>query len=134
MTAPVSEKHPGFGRTALIALAVDLACILLFVALGKENHGVQRGAGWFFNVWWPLAVGWLIGMLVTKVYTRPDRWPLRLVGTVAIAVLIGGPLRTLTDRPLYSVFTLVAFGFLSLVTVAWRFLRIAFRQARATPA
>ncbi len=134
MTAPVSEKQLVFGRAAFIALGVDLACILLFVAMGKENHGVQLGVGWFFNVWWPLALAWLIGMWVTKLYTRPDRWLLRLVGTVTIAVVIGGPLRTLTNRPLYSVFTLVAFGFLSLATIAWRFLRIAFRQARATPA
>jgi hypothetical protein len=112
----------------------DLLCIVVFVALGKENHGVHRGVGWFFNVWWPLAVGLIIGALVTRLYVANDRWPIRLVATVAIAVIIGGPLRTLTDRVMYSVFTLVAFGMLNLLTFAWRLLRIATRQARGTAA
>ena len=84
-------------------------------------------------MWWPLAAGWLVAMFITRVYTRPDRWLVRLVATVGIAVIIGGPLRTLMDRPIYSIFTVVAFGFLTLMTLAWRLLRIAFRQVRATP-
>ena len=125
---------PRFSRRALVPFALDLVCIVIFVALGKENHGVHRGVGWFVNVWWPLAVGLIVGALITRVYVRDDRWPLRLVEAVAIMVIVGGPLRALTGRPIYSVFTLVAFGMLNLLTFAWRLLRIAFRQTRGTPA
>ena len=114
-------------------LALDLVCIVIFVALGKENHGVHRGVGWFLNVWWPLATGLVVGGLVTRLYVARDRWPVRLVGTVAIAVIIGGPLRTLTGRTVYSVFTLVAFAMLILLTFAWRLLRVAYHQVRAHP-
>jgi Protein of unknown function (DUF3054). len=112
---------------------MDLLCIVVFVALGKENHGVHRGVGWFFNVWWPLATGLISGGLITRLYVARDRWPLRLVGTIAIAVIIGGPLRTLTGRGMYSVFTLVAFAMLTLLTFAWRLLRVAYNQVRANP-
>ena len=132
-SASVQTAPPRLSQVAVPFLVLDLLCIVLFVALGKENHGVQRGAGWFFNVWWPLAVGFVVGALVTKLYVARGRWPIRLVATVAIAVAIGGPLRALTNRPVYSVFSLVAFGFLTLATFAWRLLRIAYRQMRATP-
>ena len=120
--------------SAIGPFVADLLCIVVFVALGKENHGVHRGVGWFFNVWWPLAVGLVVGALMTRLYVATDRWPIRLVATVTIMVIIGGPLRTLTDRVMYSVFTLVAFGMLNLLMFAWRLLRIAARQARGNPA
>ena len=129
---PVAAR-PRFSTAGLLPLAIDLLCIVAFVALGKENHGVHRGVGWFFNVWWPLATGLVLGALITRLYAARDRWPLRLVGTVAIAVIIGGPLRTLTGRGMYSVFTLVAFAMLTLLTFGWRLLRIAYHQVRANP-
>ena len=137
MTA-VEERAPGarprfaFTVTSVLPFALDLVCVVIFVALGKENHGVHRGVGWFFNVWWPLAVGLTVGALMTRLYVRPDRWPLRLLATVAIAVVIGGPLRTLTGRNAYTVFTVVAFAMLTLLTFTWRLLRVAYHQVRAT--
>ena len=133
-STPTSRPRLAFSPSVIGPFVADLLCIVVFVALGKENHGVHRGVGWFFNVWWPLAAGLMVGALITRLYTRADRWPLRLVATVAIMVIIGGPLRTITGRVVYSVFTLVAFGMLNLLTFAWRLLRIAFRQMRATPA
>ena len=117
---------------ALVALGVDLLCIVVFVALGKEKHGVHRGVGWFFNVWWPLGVGLVVGALITRLYATVDRWPLRLLATVAITVVLGGPLRTFTGRNAYTVFTLVAFAMLTLLTFTWRLLRVAYHQVRAT--
>ena len=131
---PTARPRFAFSAAVIGPFVADLVCIVIFVALGKENHGVQRGVGWFFNVWWPLAAGLIVGALITRVYTERHRWPLRLVATVAIMVIIGGPLRTITGRVMYSVFTLVAFGMLNLLTFAWRLLRIAFRQMRPTPA
>ena len=132
---PAPRAVPRFAATPVVigSLALDLACIAIFVALGKENHGVHRGIGWFFNVWWPLAVGLIVGALITRLYVAHDHWPLRLLATVTIAVIVGGPLRTLTGRVVYTVFTLVAFGMLNLLMFAWRLSRIAARQARGAP-
>ena len=111
MTA-VEERAPGtrprfaFTVASILPFALDLVCVVIFVALGKENHVVHNGVGWFFNVWCPLSVGLTVGALVTRLYVRADQWPLRLLATVAIAVVIGGPLRTLTGRNAYTVLRL----------------------------
>ena len=128
---PTAEVNPPrFDKRAIGPLLADWACIAVFVALGKENHGYDKDIVWFFSVWWPLAVGMLIGGLITRIWTDDRDWPPRLFGTVALAVAIGGPLRYLTGRPMFSVFTIVALFVLSLLTFAWRLLRIAIVQAR----
>ena len=120
-----------FDAGSIRPLAIDWVCVAIFVALGKENHGYEKGVAWFLQVWWPLAVGVLVGGLITRIYTDDAEWPGRLLATIAIAVFVGGPLRALTGRPIFSVFTVVALVMLSILMFGWRLLAIAFRQARA---
>lgn len=119
-----------FDRAVVSARVVDLLCVLVFIALGRESHDATGRAAWFFEVWWPLAIGMVVGGLVTGVDAVRDRWPLRVVGMVALAVLIGGPLRTLTDREMYNAFTVVAALVLSALTLGWRSVRLLVRRAR----
>lgn len=120
-----------FDARSIPPLLADWACVAIFVVLGKENHGYEQGVTWFLTVWWPLAVGVLVGGLVTRIYTDDADWPGRLLATIAIAVFVGGPLRALTGRPIFSVFTVVALVMLSVLMYGWRLLAIAVRQARA---
>ena len=130
--APPSVHARGrFDRRSVPPLLADWACVAVFVILGKENHGYEKGVTWFLTVWWPLAVGVLVGGLVMRIYTDDADWPGRLLATIAIAVMVGGPLRWLTGRPVYSVFTVVALFVLSLLMFGWRLLAIAVRNARA---
>ncbi|HEY3724132.1 MAG TPA: DUF3054 domain-containing protein [Acidimicrobiia bacterium] len=105
-----------------VAPVLDAVCLVVFVAIGREQHDLDStGVGWFLTVLWPLAVGWIVGALVTRVYVRSDWWWLRLVGTVAVAALLDALLRgTFTDRGYLSVFTIVLFLFNCLTTFAWR--------------
>ncbi len=108
-------------RLRRFAPGFDGLCLVIFVLLGRDQHHIGRGVDWFLTVLWPLAVGWLIGALVARLYTRVERWWLRLGGTLVVAVLIGGVLRwAFTNRVAYSVFTVVELGFLALVTFGWR--------------
>ena len=123
-------------RLRRLAPAFDGLCLAVFVALGRDQHHIDRGVDWFLTVLWPLAVGWLVGALVTRLYTRVERSWLRLAGTLVVAVLIGGVLRWgFTNRDAYSVFTVVELGFLALVTFGWRLVAhgIASAAGHASP-
>lgn len=129
--APTPSASRGrFDTRAIGPLLADWACVALFVVMGKENHGYEKGVTWFLQVWWPLAVGVLVGGLIMRIYTDDKDWPGRLFATIAIAVFVGGLLRLTTGRPAFSVFTVVALGVLSILMFGWRALAIAFRQAR----
>lgn len=105
-----------------LAPVLDTLCICVFIVVGKDRHSYDnKGLEWFLTVFWPLAVGWIVGALITRVYTRDDRSWLRLLGTLAIGLFVGGILRgAFTDRVSFSVFTVVAFLFLGLTTFGWR--------------
>jgi hypothetical protein len=115
-----------------IAPVLDTACIAVFILLGKDRHSFNnKGLDWFLTVFWPLAVGWIIGALVTRLYTRSDRGWLRLLETLVVALFVGGILRWLfTERVAFSVFTVVAFVFLGLVTFGWRLIWTAVARLR----
>ena len=133
--APPSTRADGrFDAASIRPLFADWACVAIFVVLGKENHGYEKGVTWFLTVWWPLALGVLVGGLITRIYTDDTEWPGRLLVTIAIAVAVGGPLRALTGRPIYSVFTIVALVMLSILMFGWRLLAVAVRQSRTRSA
>ncbi len=66
---PDEPNRPRFDTRAIGPLLADWACIAVFVALGKESHGYHKNVVWFLSVWWPLAVGMLIGGLITRIWT-----------------------------------------------------------------
>jgi hypothetical protein len=118
-----------------IAPALDLLAIVLFVAIGRENHSISWNLTWFFTVWWPLTLSWVVGALVTRLYVRDDRIWSRLAGTIVVAVGVGGILRwAFTGRVAYSIFTVVALSFLTLVTFGWRLVGLGVGRLRARTA
>lgn len=124
-------------RRLWVAPLADLVCIVTFIFAGAGRHNIDEGAGWFFTVLWPIAVGWYGVALVARLYTSTDRWPLRLlvtigVGTVVMSVLRGG----FTDRPWVSIFTVIFVAWMLATTFGWRWIAHAItarRSARARP-
>ncbi len=123
-----------FDRRAIAPLLADWLCVLVFAALGKADHGKSGGIVWYLTVWWPLAVGFVVGGLVTRLYVDAEDWPGRVLGTVVIAVLVGGPLRWLTGRPVFSTFSLVAMVVLSAFTLGWRGIALLVRRRTSVDA
>jgi hypothetical protein len=117
----------GHLRTA--APGIDLACLVVFVLIGGNQHGISGGIGWFLGVLWPLALGWFVAVIVTRLYTNGSRPWLRLVGTWALGMTIALLLRGLVlGRQPASTFTLVLFGFVAFETFGWRALALLFRR------
>ncbi|HEY8217599.1 MAG TPA: DUF3054 family protein [Acidimicrobiia bacterium] len=106
---------------AWVAPLADLACIVSFIVVGAGRHHIDDGAGWFFTVLWPLAVGWYAAALALRLYTSADRWPLRLSGTVALGTAVMIVLRGgFTDRPWVSVFTVIYVAWMLVTAFGWR--------------
>ena len=120
-----------------LAPVIDLGFMVLFVAIGRDQHRLEStGLTWYLTVLWPLVAGWAVGALATQLYTRADRTWLRLLATVIIGVFLDAVLRaTFTDRPWFSVFSIVAFVFLTMTTFSWRLVWSIFdRRSRTLPA
>ena len=117
-----------------LAPVLDAVAMVVFVAIGRDQHSLEStGLTWYLTVLWPLALGWAVGAIATRLYTRADRPWVRLIATIAIGVFLDAILRAaFTDRPWFSVFTVVAFCFLSLVTFGWRLVWVSVARLRGT--
>jgi hypothetical protein len=120
-----------------LAPTLDLACIVTFILVGAGRHNINDGADWFLMVLWPLAVGWYGVSLATRLYTAQDRPWLRLTVTLAVATLVASLLRgAFTDRPTFSIFTVVFVAWMVLTAYGWRLIArfVSARRGRAAPA
>jgi hypothetical protein len=119
-----------------LAPVLDFACLAAFVAVGGRRHDdLNEGFGWFVEVLWPIAVGWALVALVTRLYTRTGvgMWValvVTLVGGLVVTQIIRG---TMQDRPWIGIFTAVAFGFIGLTTFGWRVVALLVRRLRPAP-
>ena len=121
-------------RRRWIAPTLDLVCLVAFILVGAGRHNINEGAGWFFTVLWPIAVGWYVAALAFRLYTRTDPSALRLVGTIGAGTVVMSVLRgAFTDRPWVSVFTLVFVAWMLLTAFGWRLIggAITARRRRA---
>jgi hypothetical protein len=110
--------HPIGRRLAPIA---DTACFAVFVALGRDEHGIHGGVVWFLGVIWPLLLGWFVAALGARLYTRGDHAWARFSVTLVAAVLLGGLFRwVFAGKDAYSTFTIVELCFIGLFTGGWR--------------
>ena len=122
--------------TRVLAPVLDLACLAAFVVAGGRRHDdLNEGFGWFVEVLWPIAVGWALVALVTRLYTRSGvgMWvalAVTLVGGLVITQIIRA---TLQDRPWIGIFTAVALGFIGLTTFGWHGVALLLRRRRPAP-
>src|SRR5581483_11708617 len=96
-------------QRSLLAPLLDAICLALFVALGRESHGIGRGPGWFVEVLWPFAVGWFVVAVIV----------------VGLALRAG-----VTHRGSLSTFAIVVYVFVGLAVFGWRALATALRRLR----
>ena len=121
-------KHPT--RWAPIA---DLLVIAIFVAVGRNRHGLDStGPIWFLTVLWPFALAWMISGVTFRLYASSDRTWLRLVGVIIATAILGGLLRGFTSHTMFSVFNIVFSLFILLGTAGWRALRLLTLRVRSS--
>jgi hypothetical protein len=105
---------------ALTAAAADVACIVVFVALGRDSHGEALDLAGIAGVAAPFLLGLAAGWLVARAWRDP-RAPRTGVRIWPVTVAVGMLLRHfLWSRGTAAAFVVVATIFLFVFLVGWR--------------
>ena len=104
----------------LVALAVDLAFVLLFATIGRLSHEEGATVAGVLGVAWPFALALLVGWLVAH---RRSGWPVRMPGSVTVwlvTAVLGLVLRVATGGGFAWSFGVVTLVVLGVFIVGWR--------------
>jgi hypothetical protein len=114
------------------ALAADVACVLLFAAIGRASHDGIDGVGDVLTTALPFLVALGIGWIATLAWRAPLA-PLRVGVPLAIVTVVAGMLgRALLGEGTAAPFVIVATVSLLVLLVGWRLVaRLVGRRARA---
>lgn len=112
----------------LPALAVDLACVVAFTALGRRNHAEGVTIAGVAETAWPFLTGALFGWLVSRGWRRPTAIAPTGVVVWACTVAVGMALRKATGAGIALSFVAVASAVTALLLLGWR--AVAARLAR----
>ena len=123
-------------RSARLAVALDVGCVLVFVIIGRASHTKGESLAGVASTAWPflagLAGGWLAtaGLAGQRAWRQPFRlWPAG-VGAWLGAVVMGMAFRVVSGQGTAPAFVGVALAFLGLFLLGWRVLaRLVTRSA-----
>ncbi|WP_017603489.1 DUF3054 domain-containing protein [Nocardiopsis alkaliphila] len=116
--------------TPLLALAIDLICVLAFVLVGKADHATGLEPTAVAATAWPFLVALALGWAVTLAWRSPGRiWP---TGVLVWAVTVVGtmPLRLLSGEGAPLSFALVTSLFLAATMLGWRVIALLVSRKR----
>ena len=107
-------------RSALVALVVDVAFVLLFATIGRISHEEGATFGGVAGVAWPFVVALLVGWAIARLRTG---WPARMPGSSSVwlvTVVLGLLLRVATGGGFAWSFGVVTLLTLGLFLIGWR--------------
>jgi hypothetical protein len=114
-------------RSARLAVAIDVFCVLVFVIIGRASHTTGESLAGIASTAWPflagLAGGWLVTAgLAGRAWRQPSRlWPAG-VGAWLGTVVLGMVFRVVSGQGTAPAFVGVALAFLGLFMLGWRLL------------
>ena len=115
-------------RSARLAVALDVGCVLVFVIIGRASHTKGESLAGIGSTAWPflagLAGGWLAtaGLAGRRAWRQAFRlWPAG-VGAWLGTVVLGMAFRVVSGQGTAPAFVGVALAFLGLFLLGWRLL------------
>ena len=115
-------------RSARLAVALDVGCVLVFVIIGRASHTKGESLAGVASTAWPflagLAGGWLAtaGLAGQRAWRQPFRlWPSGVSAWLG-AVALGMVFRVVSGQGTALAFIGVALAFLGLFLLGWRLL------------
>jgi len=126
-------------RGISLALALDLAVVVVFATIGRASHKESLSAAGIAETAWPFVVGLLLGWLVTRAWRAPAR-----IGSIGLVIcgwtlVMGMALRAISGQGVQLAFVIVATIVLALFLLGWRLvarftvLRSSSRSGRRGP-
>jgi Protein of unknown function (DUF3054) len=110
------------GRWA--AAALDIAWILVFVALGRSSHAEGETVAGLARTAWPFLAGLAAGWVVARAWRRPAAVVPTGVVVWPVCVAVALALRAVAGQGVAAAFIGVALAFVGLGLVGWRALAL----------
>jgi len=121
--------HP---RRGPVWLGIDVACVLVFCALGRRSHDEGLNVAGIATTAWPFLSGTAVGWLASQAWRRPAAvYPTGVVVWLC-TVAVGMLLRKVTAAGVAGSFIVVASTVTALLLLGWRV--IAQPRRRTGPA
>lgn len=102
------------------AAALDVAAILVFVAIGRSSHDHGVTAAGVASTAWPFLAGLAVGWVVARAWLRPFEIAPTAVIVWITCVVVGMVLRVVSGQGTAVAFIFVALAFLALELLGWR--------------
>jgi hypothetical protein len=107
---------------AAFGVLADVACVLLFVVVGRGSHHAGESLPGVASTAWPFLAGLAAGELVTLAWRRPFALVPTGTGAWLGAVAGGQALRIVSGQGTAAAFIVVSLLFLGLFLLGWRVL------------
>ena len=124
----VDHKPPA--TTVGRALAVDIACVLVFCAIGRRSHAEGLTVAGIVETAWPFLTGTAAGWLLARGWRRPVSLAPTGLTVWVCTVVVGMLLRKLTAQGTATSFIVVASVTTAVLLLGWRgAVRVAARRS-----
>jgi hypothetical protein len=119
--------HP---RRGPVWLGIDVACVLVFCAIGRRSHDEGLNVASVAVTGWPFLSGTVLGWLVSQAWRRPTAVYPTGVAVWLCTVAVGMSLRKVTSSGVAGSFIVVAATVTAVLLLGWRaFAGLARRRA-----
>jgi FtsH-binding integral membrane protein len=106
--------------TAVRAFGADVACLLVFVVIGRASHASGETLAGIASTAWPFGCGLACGWAAARAWRRPVALAPAGVGAWLGTVAVGMVLRVVAGQGTAAAFIVVALAFLGLFLLGWR--------------
>ena len=109
-------------RSRAVAAALDIACVLAFVIIGRASHTKGETLAGIASTSWPFLAGLGVGWLAARGWRRPLAIRPEGLTIWLCTVALGMVLRVVSGQGTAIAFIVVALAFLALFLLGWRLL------------
>ena len=113
----MSEERP---RRAVSYLGVDVACVLVFCAVGRRSHDEGLNVAGIATTAWPFLSGTGVGWLAARAWQRPTAVVPTGVVVWLCTVAVGMGLRKVSSAGVAASFVVVSASVTAVLLLGWR--------------